>query len=90
MRKNFTSGFFRMLIFVDTELLTSFIDIATSPLPTNGNNKIFPFKLYVASIRNRGIAKSKFKRLFTKSKLQIKKKKMFISYINKKKHHKWC
>lgn len=40
-----TSGFFLMLIFVYTVLLTSFIDIATLPFPTSGSSKMFPFRL---------------------------------------------
>lgn len=65
----FTSGFFRMLIFVYTELLTSFMVIATFPLPTIGSSKILPFKLYVASIRSFGMTKSNDKSFFSKSRL---------------------
>lgn len=62
-----------MLIFVYTELLTSFIDIATFPLPTIGSKRIFPFKLYVASIRNFGINRSKLNSFFSRSRLGIDK-----------------
>lgn len=59
-----------MLIFVYTELLTSFIDMATLPLPTIGNRRIFPFRLYVASMRSRGMSKSKLSNFFSRSKLE--------------------
>lgn len=46
--------------------------MATFPLPTIGNSKIFPFKLYVASMRSFGIIKSKLNNFFSKSKLDEK------------------
>lgn len=64
-----------MLIFVYTELFTSFMDIATFPLPTIGSKRMFPFKLYVASMRSFGINKSKLKSFFSKSRLKLPKTK---------------
>lgn len=68
-QNHLTSGSWRKLIFVTTVLLTSFIDIATFPLPTNGSSKMLPFRLYTASMRNRGMSSSNLSTFLSRSRL---------------------
>lgn len=68
-RDRLTSGSGRTPNLVETDVLTSFSTIVTSPSPTRGNRRTFPFRLYAASIFSFGISRSKLSWLVLKSRL---------------------
>lgn len=78
-----------MLIFVYTELLTSFMDMATFPLPTSGSRSMFPFKLYVASMRIFGMIKSKLSSFFSRSRLELNWKMIIFVRMGAFHHSNW-
>lgn len=62
-----TSGSGRTENLVTTAVLTFFNVIVTSPSPTRGSSRTFPFKLYTASIRSFGISRSNASTFLPKS-----------------------